>query len=117
MTLTAEKLCLAVVVAVVTSGAADATFFTYPEWDALTTAGKSAYIAGAFDSLEFFGISGAETGATMHYHRCLQSIKMNNSQLADGVRAVALNEPELQGKPVQFALIKYLNKLCGALPE
>jgi hypothetical protein len=53
----------------------------------------------------------------MHYYHCLKRIKMNNAQLAEGVRAVALNDPELQGLPVQAALIQYLNKLCGEPPK
>jgi hypothetical protein len=113
-----KKLCLVLFFAAVTLQSAHATFLTYPQWEALSVDSRNAYISGAFDSLEVFGMSGTETGRPgMHYYHCLKRIKMNNAQLAEGVRAVALNDPELQGLPVQAALIQYLNKLCGEPPK
>ena len=91
------------------AGSAHAMFLTYSQWDALSPSEQNSYISGVFNGL--VGISDTPTG--MHYYRCVRDKKVKDSQLADGVRAVAMNKPELQALPVQAALLYYLNQLCG----
>lgn len=101
---------LSVLIAIVSS--AHATPLSYAQWDALSLNERNSYISGAFNGL--VGIS--STPAGMHYYRCVRDKKIMDSQLADGVRAVAMNKPELQALSVQAVLLYYLNRLCGEPP-
>jgi hypothetical protein len=97
---------------------ARANFWTYPEWQALPTELRAAYIAGAFDT--FTTIQGSTGDKVMpevaaHYAQCIESAHMNALQLADNVTKFVATKPELQTSTVPIALVKYLYAACGPL--
>lgn len=92
---------------------ASAAFMTYAIWVAQTPFFKSAYIAGAYDSLVTFAADTEGQRVATHYSVCLQNAQMTNRQLAENVERYASARPALQAGTVQKAMIDYLIEACG----
>ena len=97
-------------IALLVSSAAQSNYFTYQTWLAMPESSRIAYVSGAFDSL----VSFAETEqVAMHYVKCIDTVKMTNSQLTANMLNFAKDKPELHTGLVQRALLKYLAAACG----
>jgi hypothetical protein len=97
-------------IALMVSSAAQSNYFTYQTWLAMPESSRVAYVSGAFDSL----VSFAETEqVAMHYVKCIDTVKMTNSQLTANMLNFAKDKPELHTGLVQRALLKYLVAACG----
>ena len=97
-------------IALLVSSAAQSNYFTYQTWLAMPESSRVAYVSGAFDSL----VSFAETEqVAMHYVKCIDTVKMTNSQLTANMLNFAKDKPELHTGLVQRALLKYLVAACG----
>jgi hypothetical protein len=105
--------------ALLVSPAAQADFFTYQKWSALSEASRAAYSAGAYDA----GMPGYDSTLTSltheenetyvwHYGQCLQTAQMTNIQLASNVWNFARDKPALQTGSVHIALLSYLQAAC-----
>jgi hypothetical protein len=100
-----------ILAALLFSTAAQANYFTYQTWSALTEDSRIAYLSGVFDSLLVF-----VPDAGLHYETCLVRAKTQTGQLAANVLNFAKDKPELHTGSVQGALIGYLNAACGGPP-
>jgi hypothetical protein len=109
---------IVVLIALLVSSGAQANYFTYQQWLAMSELGRAAYVAGAFDSLLTFIDPADEQALAMkwHYNNCLLRAQMSDTQLAANVMNFAKDRPELHTGPVQGALIGYLIAACGAPP-
>jgi hypothetical protein len=92
-------------------------WYSYSEWERAPDPEKSAYLAGAFDSLVV--VTGDEQQSKMadHYTNCMHHTQMNLEQFTDDVAAFGNAHPEVQRHSVQYAMVNYLVSLCGAPPQ
>ena len=88
-----------------------AGFRTYSQWRAMSLEARTAYIAGAIDSLLF-----SNPEARQHYGDCISNAKIPAAQLALSLAAFIDARPNLQGGAVQNGLIEYLIALCDQQP-
>ena len=103
---------IAVLLAFVGCGHADAEYLTYSEWAALPSAARAYYISGLFDALTGVVNSPAEK-YQKHYSDCIRDLNMRNVQLSENLRNYAAQRPAIQSRGVIGALIFYLIDLCG----
>jgi hypothetical protein len=61
--------------------------------------------------------TGDQSKTAIHYPRCIVRSGMKSDQLADGVLRFARTRPDLHAKPLLFALVEYLNAVCGNPPR
>jgi len=88
-------------------------YFNFSQWERLTENQRTAYIAGAFDSLISNAATNEERRGSLHYQRCIRNAAMSSEQLGENVLAFVQTQPALHGKTVQLALVRYLVSLCG----
>jgi hypothetical protein len=84
-----------VLIALLVSSGAQANYFTYQQWLAMSEMGRAAYVAGAFDSLLTFIDPADEQAPAMkwHYNNCLLRAQMSDTQLAANVMNFAKDRP------------------------
>jgi hypothetical protein len=88
-------------------------FLDFASWEKEPEAVRSAYIAGAFDSLVLFTVDEQTRQAGQFFQRCVSAAKLNSTLLSENVRAYAKPRLELQAGTVQAVLLRYLIALCG----
>ena len=91
-----SSILAAMLLAAAANFSAFSEFYTYSRWEALPTAQRAAYIAGAFDSLVGYGETDADQKTNVHYNNCIRRAQINNGQLAENVLAYARARPEHQ---------------------
>jgi hypothetical protein len=84
-------------------------FRTYSQWRAMSLEARTAYIAGAIDSLLF-----SNPEVRQHYGDCISNAKA--AQMALSFATFIDARPNLQGGAVQNGLLEYLIALCDQQP-
>ena len=91
-------------------------FLDFAAWEKQPEAVRSAYIAGAFDSLVLFTVDEQTRQSGQFFQGCVSAAKMNATLLSENVRAYAKPRMELQAGTVPAVLLRYLIALCGRPP-
>ena len=91
---------------------APAQFVNFSQWSNESASERTAYMAGAFDSLLVFGNDEEDAHASYHYQQCVLGGKMTSSELAENVLRFGKSHPSLRTGSVQAVLMKYLTKMC-----
>ena len=91
-------------------------FYGYAGWEKMSPDTRTAYIAGAMDSLTAFTVGEEGKRTARHYYECMKRTGMKNAELADKVRARAEARPIPEFATVQQMLVGYLLELCGKVP-
>ena len=105
-----------VLIALLVSAAAQANYFTYQQWLALTETERVLYISGAYDwFVTILSDEQSETNSS-YYRKCIQTAQMTNAQLAENVRNFAKDKPELHTYKMPSVLLGYLIAACGKPP-
>jgi hypothetical protein len=91
-------------------------FYGYAAWEKMSPDIRTAYIAGAMDSLTAFTVGEEGKRTARHYQECMKRAGMKNTELADKVRARANAKPIPEYATVQQMLVYYLLELCGKVP-
>jgi hypothetical protein len=105
-------------IAFLVSSAAQAQFYTYQTWSAMSEPFRAVYIAGAYDTLALTtGSDETAIRAWLHYLGCTTRSQMTTWQLSAGVLNFARDKPQFHTGLVQQVLIAYLNAACGEPPK
>src|SRR4029077_481295 len=90
-------------------------FINYAQWAEMPAEGRAAYIMGAFDKMQI--VAGSETAKKLAVfrHACMMRAGMSAVQFSENVKAFADKHPQLKDRPVQGALVAYLDDLCGSI--
>ena len=110
-------LIIVAAITVAASSSANAGFFTYQEWLKYPPQFRTAYIAGAFDTLTAIANSEDDLARINHQNACIKNAQMTLNQLADNVIEFSKNKPEIQTGSVAEALARYLYAACGLPPQ
>jgi hypothetical protein len=89
-----------------------AQFVNFSQWSNESASERTAYIAGAFDSLLVFANDEEDAHASYHYQQCVLGGKMTSRQLAENVLRFGQSRPSLRTGSVQAVLMKYLTETC-----
>ncbi len=85
-------------------------YIQYSQWIKLEESMRTAYVAGAADSMNLF--SSPKNAA--HYYACLQREKLTMAQLAYWVAEISIAQPAMMERTVQEAMLGVLQRQCGA---
>jgi hypothetical protein len=88
-------------------------WINYSQWERLPKDMRTAYVAGAFDTLAGVASDERQMKISTHYSECMSKSGMELDELATHVLTFAQTRPDLQGGTVQGVLINYLIGLCG----
>jgi hypothetical protein len=91
-------------------------FMNYGRWIDANAEARHYYIAGLVDAYMTID-TGDQSKTAIHYPRCIVRSGMKSDQLADGVLRFARTRPDLHARPLLFALVEYLNAVCGNPPR
>jgi hypothetical protein len=87
-------------------------YLNYGQWEQMPPALREMYVAGAFDALSTVTVREGVSVAK-HYNECVSKAGLTTGQLEENMKEYANTQPDLQHKPVPFALMRYLVSLCG----
>jgi len=87
-------------------------YLNYGQWEQMPPALREMYVVGAFDAVST--VTTPERAAVArHYNECVSKAGLNSGKLAENMKQYGDTQPDLQRKPVPFALMRYLMPLCG----
>jgi len=87
-------------------------YLNYSQWEQMPPNLREMYVIGAIDTLSTVGVPEGAPVAR-HYNRCVSKAGLNSGKLAENMKQYGDTQPDLQEKPVPFALMRYLISLCG----
>lgn len=117
------KLFIATVVFMVWASAVTAQEERYKFIDALDTYSEWAtrkdwrYMEHLFVAVISKARTPSDGRLRVHWSTCIGQRKMTMRQISDGVRGFGELRSELHGLPVVISLLRYLDDLCGPLPN
>jgi hypothetical protein len=90
-------------------------FINFTQWGGMSAEGRTAYIMGAFDTMQIVAPNESAKKLAVLRHACMARADLSAVQFAENVKAFAKRHPDLQDGPVQAVLIAYLDDLCGPI--
>jgi hypothetical protein len=106
---------LIITASVLCAGGQPQQFFTFAEFERLSSAGRAGYIAGMFDGSVHFATDQVSEVVVKRQMMCLTRSKITNAQLAEGVLEFGRSRPALRGGTVGPVLVAYITALCPDL--
>lgn len=106
----------ALVALLVATTPANAGFFTYSEWSALSPNGRATYIAGVYDTLSTIAYDDSSGAYVLYVRACFSRSRMNNGQMADNLVEFVKTRPKFQAGDVVTAFVNYVIDACGPPP-
>ena len=88
-------------------------FWNFTQWQQKSYPERVGYIAGAIDSLVILATTAEQQQHSLGISNCLRNSRMTTGQLVQNVTQFGQQNPDVQAQPVQLALVRYLNALCG----
>jgi hypothetical protein len=87
-------------------------YLNYSQWAQMPPGLREMYVAGAFDAVSTV-TEPERVSVAKHYNECVSKVGLTTGQLEENMKEYADTQPDLQHKPVPFALMRYLVSLCG----
>src|SRR5947209_7261996 len=70
-------------------------FANYAQWTSMSAEGRTAYIMGAFDTMQIVAANETAKKVAAHRHDCMMRAAISAVQFAEHVRAFAAKHPNL----------------------
>jgi hypothetical protein len=87
-------------------------YLNYSQWEQMPPNLREMYVAGAFDAVSTVTVP-ERASIARFYNECVAKAGLTTGKLAENMKQYAETQPDLQKKPVPFALMRYLISLCG----
>jgi hypothetical protein len=91
---------------------AQTIYLNYSQWEQMPPSLREMYVTGAFDALSTITVP-ERAPIARYYNECVAKAGLTTGKLAENMKQYAETQPDLQKKPVPFALMRYLVMLCG----